>query len=145
MLFAIAHRDSLFSISHSLAFVKCFFQVFSNSFFSTVSRDSLYIISYQLRFVNTFFQLFSSLFSSILLSLIADSSVILPYLSPFVKHFCITFLSFFDYFNQILTYPHVSTAFPQPYPQFDVVLVSEYLVFYTSSTVNGPPSPQGEG
>jgi len=133
-------RDSLFSISHSLAFVKYFFKFFQTLFSapSLATACILYHISSALSipFFNFFpelFQVSSSCSSSIFHRLIADSSVILTYLFPFVKHFCITFLSFFDYFHQNLTYPHISTAFPQPYPQFVLIFCFISYVFHSGS------------
>ena len=110
--FATAHRDSLFSISYCLSFVKHFFQLFSKSFFVLAALATA-CISYHITsalsipFFKLFpklFQAFSSSFSSILHRLICDSLHILSYPQPFVNTFCTIFSIFFVYFN-------LSTAF----------------------------------
>ena len=129
-------------IYHTLSRLSSTFFKFFQTLFSAPSLATaciLYHISSALSipFFNFFpelFQVSSSCSSSIFHRLIADSSVILTYLFTFVKHFCITFLSFFDYFQQISTYTHISTAFPQPYPQFELCFLIKSLVFAPSRT-----------
>ena len=136
--FAVAFATA-YLIYHTFSSLSRTFLKFFKIFFQALSqpRQPVYhIISHQLcqYLFQNFFQVFSICFSSILHRLICDSLHILPYLYSFVKHFCITFSIFFDYFQQLLTYPHFSTAFPQPYPQFMLCFLIKSLVFGPSRT-----------
>ena len=128
VLFAltIAHRDSLFSISHYLKFVKHFFQLFSKSFFVLAALATAYI-SYHITsalsipFFN-FFQIFFKIFPfDFTVSYIASSATARLYYHT-IPSLSSTFAQFFTLFLFILTCPHVSTTFPQTYTQFVVDL-----------------------
>jgi len=95
--------NSLFIISHPLAFVKRFFKLFS-SFFADPSGfafplvGSLYIISQPLPFVKGFFKLFPSFLRFLFGSTrsLVDSLYSISHQVYFVKSFFKLFSSFFD-------------------------------------------------
>ena len=64
---AFASAESLFILAQKLSFVKNFFQVFSNFFFSAFlaapSRKRFDILAHCFQFVKNFFQVFSNFFS----------------------------------------------------------------------------------
>ena len=92
---ALAHRRSSFILSHSVSFVKNFFQVFSNFFelirFSCLlsPRGDLSILSHPFPFVKNFFQVFSNFFRIFSFARpLADSLRILAHHPRFVNtHF----------------------------------------------------------
>ena len=131
VVFATAYLIYHTFIGLSRTFLKFFNFLFSSSAPTATACISYHITSALSIPFSKLFQVFSISLSKYLHRLICDSLHILPYTFPFVKHFCITFSIFFDYFQQITTYTHLSTAFPQPYPQF-------VLCFFIKSSVFGP-------